>query len=51
MGLKLDAQKNAQSPADEDIASAASTVRVLVVQTQEDWSIAQECWNLTRATL
>lgn len=50
MGLKLDAQKNAQSPADEDIASAASTVRVLVVQTQEDWSIAKECWNLTRAT-
>lgn len=49
MGLKLDAQKNAQSPADEDIASPASTVRVLVVQTQEDWSIAKECWNLTKS--
>lgn len=48
LGLKLDAGKNAQSPVDQDIASAASTVRVLVVQTQEDWSIAEECWRLGR---
>jgi acetate kinase len=48
LGLKLDAAKNAQSPADQDIASADSTVRVLLVQTQEDWSIAEECWRLAR---
>jgi acetate kinase len=46
LGLKLDAAKNAGSPADQDIASADSTVRVLVVRTQEDWSIAEECWRV-----
>ncbi len=46
LGLKLDAAKNARSPADQDIASADSSVRVLIVQTQEDWSIAEECWRL-----
>jgi len=49
LGLKLDPEKNAQSPADQDIATADSTVRVLVVQTQEDWSIAKECWRLLSA--
>jgi len=46
LGLKLDPQKNAHSPAAQDIATADSTVRVLIVQTQEDWSIAKECWRL-----
>ena len=46
LGLKLDAAKNAQSPADQDIATADSAVRVLIVQTQEDWSIAKECWRI-----
>jgi acetate kinase len=46
LGLKLDAAKNAQSPADQDIATADSAVRVLIVQTQEDWSIAKECWEI-----
>ena len=32
--------------ADQDIATADSAVRVLVVHTQEDWMIAQECWKL-----
>ena len=47
LGFKLDPEKNAQSPVDEDIAATTSTIRVLVVQTQEDWSIAEECWRLT----
>jgi acetate kinase len=46
--LKLDGQKNAQSPVDQDIATADSAVRVLVVRTQEDWMIAEECWRLGR---
>jgi acetate kinase len=46
LGLKLDPEKNAQSPKDADIATAESAVRVLVVQTQEDWAIASECWKL-----
>src|SRR6266849_6247582 len=44
--LKLDAQKNARSSVDQDITTADSAVRVLVVHTQEDWMIAQECWKL-----
>jgi len=48
LGLKLDGAKNAQSPADQDIAAADSAVRVLIVQTQEDWSIARECWKIAR---
>jgi acetate kinase len=46
LGLKLDATKNINNPKDQDITTPESTVRVLVIQTQEDWAIAQECWNL-----
>ncbi|MBV9689690.1 MAG: acetate kinase [Ktedonobacteraceae bacterium] len=48
LGLKLDPQKNLQSPADQDIAARNSSVRVLVVHTQEDWAIAQECWKIAQ---
>ncbi|MEG4026495.1 acetate kinase [Microcoleus sp. S13C4] len=46
MGLKLDGEKNQQSPVDEDIAALDSAARVLVIHTQEDWEIARECWKL-----
>jgi acetate kinase len=46
LGLELDLQKNAQSPADQFISAADSAVPVLIVSTQEDWAIAQECWKL-----
>lgn len=42
LGLELDTQKNANHPIDQDIATPASTVRVLVIHTEEDWAIAQE---------
>jgi acetate kinase len=42
LGLDLDLEKNANHPIDQDLATPESTVRVLVVQTQEDWAIAQE---------
>ncbi len=42
LGLELDTQKNANHPVDQDIATPASTVRVLVIHTEEDWAIAQE---------
>lgn len=45
MGVKIDDEKNAASPADEDIASLDSTVRVLIIAAQEDWAIATECWR------
>lgn len=43
IGWKLDKNKNLKRPTiDQDIALPDSTVRILVIQTQEDWSIAQE---------
>lgn len=51
MGLKLDGDKNAQSPPDSDIATPESSVRVLIIHTQEDWAIATQCWNLARNQL
>lgn len=45
MGLKLDGEKNQQVQGDEDIATADSAVKVLVIHTQEDWEIARECWK------
>ena len=45
LGLKLDAAKNENNPVDQDIATADSTIRVLVIHTQEDWAIAQDCWH------
>lgn len=45
-GIHLDEARNASSPADTDVAMPDSAVRVLIVQTQEDWMIARECWRL-----
>ena len=49
LGVKLDAAKNAQSPADTDIAARDSAVRVLVVHTQEEWEIARESFRVVSA--
>lgn len=46
LGLKIDLEKNQQQPVDIDIATFDSTVRVLVIETQEDWAIAQQCYKL-----
>jgi acetate kinase len=46
-GLKIDSKKNSESPADDDIASPESAVRVLIVKAQEDWAIAGACWKLS----
>jgi acetate kinase len=48
LGLKLDTAKNQASPADADIAAADSSVRVLVVKTQEEWEIARETYRVMR---
>lgn len=49
LGLKLNLEKNAQSPLNEDIATPDSSIRVLVIHTEEDWAIAQECWQFNLA--
>lgn len=46
LGLSLDHAKNESKPVDQDIATANSAVRALVIHTQEDWAIAQACWQL-----
>lgn len=48
LGLKLDSQQNEAYPVDQDIAAVDSTVRVLVIHTQEDWAIAQSCYEKMR---
>ena len=48
IGLRLDGEKNLNSPVDDDIAAVDSAVRVLVIHTQEDWEIARECWEISR---
>ncbi len=45
LNLKVDAEKNQRSPVDLDIAANDSAVRVMVVHTEENWVIAQECWQ------
>ena len=45
LGLKFDAEKNARVETDQDIATAESAVRVLVIHAQEDWEIARECYR------
>jgi acetate kinase len=49
LGLKLDLEKNQRSPVDADIATTDSTVRIMLIHTQEDWAIAQACWQLMKA--
>ena len=46
LGLELDQDKNHQRPVNQDIATPDSSVRVLVIHTEEDWAIALECWKI-----
>ena len=48
VGLQLDPKKNVESPPDQDISTADSPVRVMIIRAQEDWEIARDCWMLTR---
>lgn len=50
LGMKLDSEKNTQTPLhnDQDISAMDTAMRVLVIHAQEDWMIARECWNLVR---
>src|SRR5882724_8128998 len=46
LNLQLDEAENKQSPADQEISTAGSEVRVLIIHTEEDWEIAKECWKI-----
>jgi acetate kinase len=45
LDLRLNHELNASSPADEDIASTDSPVRVLIIKSQENWQIAAESFE------
>jgi acetate kinase len=49
LGLQLDPAKNSSPHPDRDISVPSSSVRVLVVQAQEDWAIARETWKLVQS--
>ncbi|WP_035356950.1 acetate/propionate family kinase [Edaphobacter aggregans] len=49
LGLRLDSEMNARPSLDQDISTADSRVRVLVIRAEEDWAIAAECWKLAHA--
>ncbi|WP_448533887.1 acetate/propionate family kinase [Parathermosynechococcus lividus] len=49
LGVHLNPVANEQHHGDRDIASATSRVRVLVLQTQEDWAIARACLKVLAA--
>jgi acetate kinase len=48
LGLDLDSQRNSASPADQEISTSRSSVRVLIIRAQEDWAIAQDCARVLR---
>ena len=45
LGLKLDLEKNAQSPFDQEISTNDSSISILITHTEENWAIAEECWQ------
>ncbi len=45
LGLKLDLEKNAQSPFDQEISTNDSSISILIIHTEENWAIAEECWQ------
>ncbi len=49
VGVRLDEARNAAPKGDMDVAAPESSVRVLVIHTQEDWMIAREAWKVTQA--
>jgi len=49
LSLQLDSAKNSSPRPDRDISMASSSVRVLVVQAQEDWAIARDTWKLAQS--
>ncbi|WP_330203479.1 acetate kinase [Cyanobacterium sp. Dongsha4] len=46
LGLKLDLEKNNQSLLNENIATADSNSKILIIPTKEDWAIASQCFQL-----
>lgn len=50
LGIALDPTQLERSAEDRDIAAPDSRVRVLIIHTQEEWAIAQDCLSLVQPT-
>jgi acetate kinase len=48
LGVQIEKGKNRLAKPDVEISTSKSSVHVLVIRAQEDWSIARECARLTR---
>jgi acetate kinase len=48
LGLLVDQKQSASGGLDVNITEPNSSVAVLVIQAQEEWEIARECWSLAR---
>jgi acetate kinase len=50
IGIEIDPTlNNLPIPPDRDLATAQSLVRLLAIHTQEEWQIAQACWQYLRS--
>ncbi len=45
LGIQIEPDRNIEAEGDRDISPEDSAIRVLVIETQEDWAIALECFN------
>lgn len=45
LGWKIAQDINHSRPVDQDIATPDSTIRIMVIHTEEDWAIAQQTWS------
>ena len=50
LGIRLDAARNRDGDDDREISAADSTVRVLVIHTEEEWEIARECRRIVKSS-
>ena len=46
LGWKLDQHKNETYRPDCEISDPDSTIPILIIHTEEDWAIAQDCWQI-----
>ncbi len=51
IGMEIDVEKNQSSPVDQEISARSSKVKILVIHTQEDWAIAQDCWKIMSSAM
>ena len=49
LGVSVARDKNESATFDGDIAAPESKVRVVIIEAQEDWAIARQCWKFARS--